>query len=72
MARDRTLTEQLQVFFQGDQSGVDAILEEVLPRLHEIAVRHLNGEQGTARGPRSAGCGGRRKSQEFETAAESN
>lgn len=36
-----SLTERLNLFMQGNQSVVDALLREVLPKLHEIAVREL-------------------------------
>jgi RNA polymerase sigma factor (TIGR02999 family) len=40
-----SLTERLNLFMQGNQSVVDALLREVLPKLHEIAVRELKRER---------------------------
>jgi len=43
-----SLTEQLQSFFQGHQAGADALLREILPKLHEIAIRELSRERYVA------------------------
>ena len=43
-----SLTEQLQSFFQGNQGGADALLREIFPKLHEIAVRELSRERYVA------------------------
>src|ERR1035438_10924896 len=43
-----SLTEQLQMFMRGDTAATDALLREVLPRLHEIAVRELKRERYVA------------------------
>lgn len=40
-----SLTEQLQRFSSGDREVAEAILREVLPQLHAIAVRELNRER---------------------------
>ncbi|MGA2133838.1 MAG: ECF-type sigma factor [Bryobacteraceae bacterium] len=40
-----TLTERLNSFMQGDAAAADALLREVLPKLHEIAVRELKRER---------------------------
>ena len=40
-----SLTERLNLFMQGNQAVVDALLREVLPKLHEIAVRELKRER---------------------------
>jgi RNA polymerase sigma factor (TIGR02999 family) len=45
MASYPSLTERLNLFMQGNQSVVDALLREVLPKLHEIAVRELKRER---------------------------
>ena len=45
MASHASLTERLNLFMQGNQSVVDALLREVLPKLHEIAVRELKRER---------------------------
>jgi RNA polymerase sigma factor (TIGR02999 family) len=45
MAPYSSLTERLNLFMHGDQSVVDALLREVLPKLHEIAVRELKRER---------------------------
>src|ERR1017187_8079378 len=45
MASNASLTERLQLFMRGDSTVVDALLEEVLPKLHEIATRELKREQ---------------------------
>jgi RNA polymerase sigma factor (TIGR02999 family) len=48
MASAVSLTEQLQAFSAGDRKVADAILRQVLPKLHEIAVRHLRKERYVA------------------------
>jgi RNA polymerase sigma factor (TIGR02999 family) len=40
-----SLTERLNLFMQGNQAVVDALLHEVLPKLHQIAVRELKRER---------------------------
>jgi len=40
-----SLTKRLQLFMQGDSTVVDDLLDEVLPRLHEIAIRELKRER---------------------------
>ena len=40
-----TLTERLNSFIRGDAAAADALLREVLPKLHEIAVRELKRER---------------------------
>jgi RNA polymerase sigma factor (TIGR02999 family) len=40
-----SLTERLQLFMKGDSTVVDALLGEVLPQLHEIAIRELKRER---------------------------
>jgi RNA polymerase sigma factor (TIGR02999 family) len=39
------LTEQLRRYSAGDRDIAEAVLREVLPRLHQIAVRELNRER---------------------------
>jgi RNA polymerase sigma factor (TIGR02999 family) len=48
MASAVSLTEQLRTYMQGDSSATDALLREVLPKLHEIAVRELKRERYVA------------------------
>jgi len=48
MAGGVSLTERLQMFMQGDTAATDALLREVLPKLHEIAVRELKRERYVA------------------------
>ena len=48
MAGSISLTAQLQMFMQGDRAVTDALLREVLPKLHEIAVRELKRERFVA------------------------
>lgn len=43
-----TLTEQLRRYSSGDREMAEAILREVLPKLHEIAVRELRRERYVA------------------------
>jgi RNA polymerase sigma factor (TIGR02999 family) len=45
MATDDSLTERLQLFMQGDSTVTDALLAEILPRLHSIAARELKRER---------------------------
>jgi RNA polymerase sigma factor (TIGR02999 family) len=40
-----SLTERLNLFMNGNKAVADALLREVLPRLHEIAVRELKRER---------------------------
>ena len=44
----RSLTKQLQSFSSGDREIAEAILREVLPTLHQIAVRELRRERYVA------------------------
>jgi RNA polymerase sigma factor (TIGR02999 family) len=44
MSPDASLTERLQLFMRGDSAVADALLREVLPKLHDIAVRELRKE----------------------------
>jgi RNA polymerase sigma factor (TIGR02999 family) len=48
MASSVSLTEQLRTYMQGDSAATDALLREVLPKLHEIAVRELKRERYVA------------------------
>lgn len=48
MASYASLTERLNLFMRGNKSVVDALLREVLPKLHEIAVRELKRERYVA------------------------
>ncbi|HTR37964.1 MAG TPA: ECF-type sigma factor [Bryobacteraceae bacterium] len=48
MSSKSSLTERLQLFMQGDAQAADALLEEVLPKLHEIAIRELKRERYVA------------------------
>jgi RNA polymerase sigma factor (TIGR02999 family) len=43
-----SLTEQLQRYSQGDARVAEVVLREVLPKLHEIAVRELRREHQIA------------------------
>jgi RNA polymerase sigma-70 factor, ECF subfamily len=43
-----SLTEQLQAFSAGDRKAAEAVLREILPKLHELAVRHLRKERYVA------------------------
>jgi RNA polymerase sigma factor (TIGR02999 family) len=45
MTGNASVTERLQLFMQGDSTVVDALLDEVLPQLHEIAARELRRER---------------------------
>ena len=45
MASAVSLTEQLRAFSAGDRKAAEAILREILPRLHQIAVRNLGRER---------------------------
>lgn len=45
MGTTASLTERLQLFMQGDTSAVDALLGEVMPKLHQIAIRELKRER---------------------------
>lgn len=40
-----SLTKRLQLFMQGDPTVADALLEDILPQLHEIANRELSRER---------------------------
>jgi RNA polymerase sigma-70 factor, ECF subfamily len=42
------LTKQLRAFSAGDRNMAEAILREVLPKLHQIAARHLQKERRPA------------------------
>ena len=48
MASCVSLTEQLRTCMQGDSAATDALLREILPKLHEIAVRELRRERYVA------------------------
>jgi RNA polymerase sigma-70 factor, ECF subfamily len=43
-----SLTEQLQAFSAGDRRAAELVLREILPKLHEIAARHLRKERHAA------------------------
>jgi RNA polymerase sigma factor (TIGR02999 family) len=45
MSASVSLTEQIRLYMQGDPTATDALLREVLPKLHEIAVRELKRER---------------------------
>ncbi len=45
MSSYASLTQRLNLFMEGNQAVVDALLREVLPKLHEIAVRELKRER---------------------------
>jgi RNA polymerase sigma factor (TIGR02999 family) len=45
MGSNTSLTERLQLFMQGDATVADALLRDVLPKLHEIAQRELRRER---------------------------
>jgi len=45
MAMAESLTERLQLFMQGDWTVTEALLADVLPRLHAIAARELKRER---------------------------
>jgi len=48
MAGCVSLTEQLRTYMQGDSAATDSLLREILPKLHEIAVRELKRERYVA------------------------
>ena len=48
LASDRSLTEQLQLFFAGDQAVVESLIPKILPTLRQIAARELNRERHIA------------------------
>jgi RNA polymerase sigma factor (TIGR02999 family) len=43
-----SLTEELRHYSSGDRVIAEAVLREVLPRLHQIAIRQLQGERYVA------------------------
>ena len=43
-----SLTEQLRSFSDGDRDVAETVLREVLPRLHQIAIRELSRERYVA------------------------
>lgn len=45
MATSLSLTEQLRMFSGGEREIAEAVLRQVLPKLHEIAVRELRRER---------------------------
>ena len=45
MANTVSLTERLNSYMNGDMAAADALLRELLPKLHEIAVRELKRER---------------------------
>jgi RNA polymerase sigma factor (TIGR02999 family) len=45
MASQSSLTERLNLFMRGDLGVVDSLLQDILPTLHEIAVRELKRER---------------------------
>jgi RNA polymerase sigma factor (TIGR02999 family) len=45
MGSNVSLTERLQLFMRGDTAAIDALLREVLPKLHQIAIRELKRER---------------------------
>lgn len=45
MAASSDLTEKLRRFSAGDRGMAEAVLSEILPRLHQIAVRELRRER---------------------------
>jgi len=48
MSNPVSLTEQLKLYSRGDQEIAEKVLREVLPKLHEIAVRELRRERYVA------------------------
>lgn len=48
MATSLSLTEQLRLFSGGEREIAEAVLRQVLPKLHEIAVRELRRERYVA------------------------
>src|SRR5580700_11157118 len=48
MPGNTSLTERLQLFMQGDSAVVEALLREVLPKIHQIALRELKRERYVA------------------------
>jgi RNA polymerase sigma factor (TIGR02999 family) len=44
MTTEVSLTRQLQLFFEGDQAGADALMREIMPKLHEMASQKLSRE----------------------------
>ena len=48
MDSSSSLTKQLQSFSSGDRDVAEAVLREVLPKLHQIAIRELRRERFVA------------------------
>ena len=45
MNAEISLTERLRDFLGGDSNVAEIVLREILPRLRQIAIRHVNGER---------------------------
>jgi len=41
----KSLTDQLRAFSAGDRNAAEAVLREILPKLHELAVRYVRKER---------------------------
>ncbi len=48
MTNENSLTQRLREYFGGDADNIDALLQEILPKLREIAARELRHEQRQA------------------------
>jgi RNA polymerase sigma factor (TIGR02999 family) len=48
MGSNASLTERLQLFMQGDTAAANALLQEVMPKLRDIALRELKLERYVA------------------------
>lgn len=45
MTNENSLTQRLRAYFGGDAENIDALLQEILPKLREIAARELHRER---------------------------
>jgi len=45
MTNENSLTQRLRAYFGGDAENIDALLQEILPKLREIAARELRHER---------------------------
>jgi RNA polymerase sigma factor (TIGR02999 family) len=48
MTNENSLTQRLRAYFGGDAENIDALLQEILPKLREIAARELHREHHQA------------------------
>ncbi len=45
MTNENSLTQRLRAYFGGDAENIDALLQEILPKLREVAARELHRER---------------------------